>query len=367
MSVGAITFFEYTHLGFYQYGGDYREPLDMNEMLKSLYCWYQSRISLEDTLLWDDSTPGFSNRKKVYLKSIEKNEITGDYIVILWRAIGSGDGVYGIKANAKLDDDELYDSNNATNGEKVIWGEAAYYWFIPSLNVFASIRFPNSVTDTEIMNLFLRDFINLHSNLGEKQKVIKEGKDGPYTSISFLSKNKNVNLWFRIYSKQYLKHTTESDLEQMAKEITHFVKRDIIAARVSKTEDWTRFFKGLPFVSSSIEKDTRKVEINIEAKPTAKELGNVFEQYKRDYENNLDGWRNLGFKKEGSGKIFWLNNYVVRNELSIDDTTDSGQDDTGHYTASRIFLALKFKRDSLLEPLSVVSKKRLVNEKAKEK
>ncbi|MEI9598031.1 hypothetical protein V5030_02085 [Moellerella wisconsensis] len=354
MSIGAVTFFEYTNLGFYQYGGDYNEPLDMDVMLKSLHSWYQNRISLEDTLLWDDCTPGYSKRKKVYLKSIEKNEDTGDYIVILWRAIGSGDGVYGIKASARLDDEELYDSNSATNGDKVIWGEAAYYWFIPELNVFASIRFPNSVADTEIMNLFIRDFINLHSDLGDKQKILKDGKDGPYISTSFAPKNPQVkgNLWFRIYSKQYLKHTTESDLEQMAKEITHFVKRDVIAARVKKVDDWTRFFKGLPFVSSSIEKDTRKVEINIEAKPTPAELGNIFEQYKKDYDSDLGGWRNLGFKKEGSGKIFWLNSYVIRTELPVDDSTEGGQDDTGHYTASRLFLALKFRRYSLLLPFS---------------
>ncbi|MEW4465320.1 hypothetical protein AB1K50_13805, partial [Vibrio cholerae] len=74
MSEGVVTFFKYTHLGFYKVGVDYHEPLSMNAMLSSLHSWFQNRISLADTLLWNDETPGYGNRKKVYLKSIEKNE-----------------------------------------------------------------------------------------------------------------------------------------------------------------------------------------------------------------------------------------------------------------------------------------------------
>lgn len=65
--------FKYTQLGFYRYGNDdYCEPLEMDTLLSSLHVWFQDRISLEDTLLWDDETPGYSHRKKVYLKAIEK-------------------------------------------------------------------------------------------------------------------------------------------------------------------------------------------------------------------------------------------------------------------------------------------------------
>lgn len=50
------------------------------------------------------------------------------------------------------------------------------------------------------------------------------------------------------------------------------------------------------------------------------------------------------------GGICWLNSFVVKNVLPIDDTTGGGVDDTGHYTAQRLFTALQFKRDGLLAP-----------------
>lgn len=355
MSVGVVTFFKYKQLGFYRYGNDdYHEPLAMDDMLDSLYEWFQDRISLEDTLLWDDETPGYSHRKKVYLKSIEKDEATGEYMVILWRAVGSGDGVYGIKADARLDDNTLYDANDAADGERVIWGEASYYWFIPSQKLFASIRFPNSVADTNMMNMFLKDFIWLHSDVRQKERDVREGKQGTYTSVSFPAQGEGEtgNLWFRITSKQYTKLTTHADLNAIARDITHFVKRDVIAAREENQPDWTRLFGGLPFVSSEVTKDTRKVEVNIEAKPTAEELQRIFEQYNEEYNGGLDGWRNIGFKKDGIGGVCWLNSFVVKSVLPVDDTIVDGVDETGHYTAGRLFAALEFRRNGLLAPFA---------------
>lgn len=353
MSVGIVTFFKYTECGFYRVGSDYNEPLEMSVMLESLLEWHQKRVSLEDTLLWDDETPGYALRKKVYLKSIDKDERTGDYMVFLWRAVGSGDGVYGMKASARLDDENLYDANEAVGEERVIWGEGAYYWFIPNQNLFASIRFPNTITDTNMMNAYLKDYIKLHADIKQKVREVREGKSGTFTSVSFPAQEEGEsgNLWLRIWSKQYTKITTQADLGAIARDITHFVKREVISAREEQQPDWTRLFGGLPFVSSEVKKETRNVEINIEAKPTAEELQLVFAEYEAQYNGGLDGWRNIGFRKEGVGGVCWLNSFAVKNTLSIDDIVADG---TGHYSTQRLLMALELKRDNLLAPFIAV-------------
>ncbi len=349
MTIGVVSFFKYKKLGFYRYREDnYCEDLSMGDMLKSLHEWFQDRISLEDTLLWDDETPGYSNRKKVYIKAIEHDPATGDYMVILWRAIGQGNGVYGIRADSKLDDNRLYNADDAVEDDaKVIWGEAAYYWFVPNQNVFASIRFPNSIADTLMVNTFFKDFMWLHSNIKQKVREVKEGKSGSYTSVYFKSDD-NEKLWFRCEAKQYTKLTTQADLGKIAQDITHFVKREVIAARDFQQNDWTRFFRGLPFVSGEVTKQNRKIEVNIDAKPTEEELRKIFDSYNDEYDGGLDDWRNLGFRKEGVGGICWLNQFVVKNVLVVNDMVGGGVDDTGHYTTKRLFSALELKRANLL-------------------
>lgn len=317
----------------------------MDVMLGSLEEWFNGRASLADTLLWDDETPGYQNRKKVYIKSVKKNPENGDYILILWRAVGSGNGVYGLKSDSALNDNTLYNADDAVNGESVIWGEPSYYWFIPSINVFASIKFKSSIADTEMVNRFLRDYIELRSNIRPKKKEVKEGKHGDYTSVSFQGSN-GENLWLRIYSEQFTKITKEADLDKIARQITHFVKRDVISATTQSNKSWIRYFNGLPFISSEVNRDTRKIELTIEAHPTEDELKDIFDKYNTDYNYKVDNWTNLGFKKDGVGGICWLNEFVIKDILIV---SDIGQDDdSGYYTSERLFRAMHLKRDNLL-------------------
>ncbi|MXD18356.1 hypothetical protein FQZ93_28055, partial [Escherichia coli] len=76
-----------------------------------------------------------------------------------------------------------------------------------------------------------------------------------------------------------------------------------------------RYFRGLPFISSEVTRDTRKIELTIEASPTGEELRSIFETYNEEYNVSAGDWANLGFRKEGVGGTCWLNEFVVRNTL----------------------------------------------------
>jgi len=352
MSNGLVTFFEYEELGFYKRGSDYHEKLLMEDLLADLLKWYQQRVSLADTLLWDADTPGYTTRKKVYLKSIKKHEDNDEYLMILWREIGSGDGVYGLKSNSSLDDEKLYNADDSSKVKEVIWGEALYYWFIPSLNIFASIKFPKSVSDTDTMNKFLRDYVWLHSNIRNKHHEIKETNKGiKYTSVVFPS-DSGDNLWFKARSKQFTKITDKADLSKIASEITHFVKREVISAEVMKATGWERFCNNLPFMENEVTKETRKLELMVDASPTEEQLEKMLNTYHEEFEGNDDGWSNLGFRKEGVGGTCWLDEFVIKSLLSVPDIKKD-VDESAHYTVDRLLLAIDNSRANLLAPFGV--------------
>ena len=355
MAEGLVTFFKYEKLGFFKRGAEDGEPLGMTEMLEDLHEWHRSRSSLADTLPWDSETPGYQNRKKVYLKAIQHNPETGDYMVVFWRAVGNGNGVYGIRSDAALSDTRLYNADDAVDdGAQVIWGEPAYYWFIPRHNIFASIRFKSSVTDTDLINRYLKDYMWLHSDIRQKTCEVKESmKGGQYTTVFFKSENGGEDhLWFRIESKQYTKLTAQADLESIASEITHFVQRDVISAEEMQERTWwTRVCGTLPFVSSQVTRDTRRVELIVEATPTADELQEMLDTYHERYGQGGQNWSNIGFRKEGAGGTCWLDEFVVKSVLFVSDLS-SNVDDSGHYTTERLFNALHLTRDRLLAPFT---------------
>lgn len=350
MSDGLVTFFQFKELGFSKIGDDYDEPLSMVDLLSNFKTWFEGRSSLADTLMWDEGTAGYEFRKKIYVKALEQDAHSGDFILILWRAVGTGKSVYGIPRNAALTDTSLY-SSNESNDEDLIWGEPMYYWFIPSLNVFASIKFQHSISDSEGLNRTIRDFVTLRSDIREKITEHKTGTQGPYLSISFPS-TAGGNLWFRIRSKQFTKLTGQEDLEQIASQITHFVKREVISAQVMHDSAWHRLCGRIPYLSSEVTSASRKVEINVEASPTGDELAEIFDDYNSRYNHVSDNWTNLGFKKEGVGGICWLNQFVVKNVLAVHGDTEQESDNSAHYTAETLFTALTFARASLLAPFA---------------
>jgi hypothetical protein len=351
MADGLVTFFEFKDLGFFKRntdGEEYSEDLDLNSLLSNLKQWYEDRVDISDTLMWDSDTLGYAARKRIFIKSFEKNNDTGDYILVLWRAVGNGDGVYGIPANTSLDDSALYNADDSTGDVNVIWGEPAYFWLIPELRAFATIKFSKSVSDTDSLNRFLSDFVKLQSTLKQRTVEEKERPDGSkYLSISFPSQDNSMNLWFRCSSKMFTKATEQADLSAMARDITHFVKREKVSARIESHSTWERLFDGLPFVSATQTKETRNVEVIIEAKPTGQELRELFETYNDHYAGGIDKWVNLGFKKEGAGRTVWLNEFVVKNFLSV-----PGDYDQSHYSPDTLFECLDLVRDALIAPLA---------------
>ena len=354
MAEGLVSFFKFTELGFYKRltdadnGQRYVEEVEITSILDELLEWYSERNCLADTLLWDSDTIGYANRKKVYLKEIQKNEATGDFILTLWRAVGSGDSVYALPARTSLDDTRLIDANDSTPEEEKIWGEPAYFWFTPSSDVFSTIKFSRSISDSSLLTNFIKDYVQLASNLRDRRiEEVERADNSRYLRITFPSSD-GSNLWFRIQSRQYTKITEEADLERMASEITHLVKRDTVSSIEMASTNWTTFFGYLPTISSPSTKTTQNMEVSIEIRPTAEELRELFTSYNDHYAGGIDKWVNIGFKKEGAGKTVWLNEYVLKTTLNI---PTSGSD-TGHYTASTIFEALHLRRDAILAPIS---------------
>jgi len=351
MSVGLVTFFKYKALGFYQRGQNYSEPLAMADLLQSIERWHSRQDSLPDTLPWCNEHEGYSHRKKVYLKAIKKNEETGDYIIVLWRAVGDGEGsVYGIRADNDLSSEEVVDTDDYVDGESVIWGEPAYYWFIPDHDIFASIKFGKSISDTKLLNRYFRDFVELRSDFRDKEESIERGTRGAYTKVTFNSEEGD-NLWFRCYSERFTKITENADLETIAEEITHFVKREVISSSVPEDQSWARYFKALPFISKSETKDFRNIEVTVQAAPTARELAQVFNTYHEQYSNPADTWSNLGFQK-GKGSTVWLDEFVVKTEFNVNDTGTNLN--SGQYGPERLFNAMSFQRRTLLAPFASI-------------
>lgn len=338
---GIVTFFRFENLGFYQVGTDYHEPIQIEDILDSLSIWHKKMESLAETSPYNKR-----NRKSVYLKAIDKNEETGDYLVTLWKSINTNDGsVFGLRADHAPSDETIINADEATK-EKVIWGKPVYYWFIPKLRIFASIKFNNTLTDSDVLQTYIKDYVQFRSDLNTpviEKRLNNKGVE--YETVYW--KGPHGNLWFRVDSRRYTKVTENADLNLIAKDITHFVKKEEIDTTEQENTDWTRYFKGLPYVSKRASGGSRSVTVIVDARPTGRELKAMMDTYHQKYGTSKNKKSNLGFRKEGTGsQTYWLDEFIVKASLNLPVNTVS------HYTHDTLFQHIKHQRNGLLAPFS---------------
>ncbi len=339
MAEGIVTFFQFNELGFYQRNSDYREDISIDDILDRVVTWHKGRDRISETAPIKNG-----NRRTTYLKAIDKNEETGDYLITLWRSLIAHDGkVYGLRKGQAIDDDAIVNSDES-GGDDVIWGLPAYYWFIPSLNIFASIKFPETVTDLDIMTHYIKDFVYYRSNINNPITETRTDQNGnEYEAVYW--KGPHGNLSFRCDAKRFKKITHQADLELVASDITHFVKKETIQEEDEENKNWTRYFEGLPYVPKNQKKPDRTILVTVDARPTGKELKKMIEAYAIKYQSSDKDLKksNLGFKTEGNNsQTIWLDEFIIKT------TIDMPGDATSHYRHETFFKTIKSQREFLL-------------------
>ncbi|CQJ66101.1 Uncharacterised protein [Yersinia intermedia] len=364
--IGRIAFFDVKRAGFYSFN-DNDEAIDgdMDVILSALGNWVSDR-SFENTLPCEDDN---RLRKKVYCRGLYKCPRTGDYLIVLWKSESDGNGnILGVAANSSVKSASkavITLPEEAPDGVKHIWGKPCYYWYITSINKFASIRFPHSNADTYLFGRYLRDFANfryvypgrkcaevIHPNPGAD-------KDRVYYKVTFAGEDGLSRALFRFDYELFMRRSGREFLKNARQNITHVVIRDTIGAVVADERAWwVQAFDKLPFVRDERPelKQEKQIELIVGGSPSVKEIDELFDFYEQGYAAGST-WNNIGFKQEGkSGQTKWLNEYVLREEISIPYTIAKNE----HFSAEELYEFIDIKRNEFISSINLKHKEQEV-------
>jgi hypothetical protein len=358
MDNGLVTFFDISACGFYRLKKDSKE-LDhkfgsITETILDLSNWLVDK-KFEQTIPWNvNSLPG---KPKIYCRGIAVDPKTQDAVIVIYRAVGDSTGnIHGVKVGADVGPKAkgTVVAGTEHDGDKIIWGQPCYYWFIPKLNKMASINFPHSSSDTSKLCTYIREHVNNNSLFGERKQTTREmpnSKDPTNTtkivSTTFphgTGKDK-CNCLFKLDVKELKVETMKEDLDKMRPKITHTIIRDVATNVVSDTR--TPFLKVasefMPslFGEAPITTTPAKIEVVVDGAPSIEELNKLF----TSRETAL-GWSDVGFRMSGSNSTTWLTEYTVRTNIEI--ISSDGED---HYSPEVLLNEINRIRDDLIEPL----------------
>ncbi|QTL40998.1 hypothetical protein HGO23_06575 [Xenorhabdus budapestensis] len=353
---GHVTFFEVKKLGFYPCNNSEElQGPSAEDMFNNLVTWVNSNI-FENTLpVTDDNRL----RKKVYCRSVYKCPQTGDYFFVFWKSEEDGNGnIQGVESDASVTesaDNVIMLSSERRNGKKYIWGKPCYYWFIPKLNKFASIKFPHSSTDTYLFVRYVRDYVNFRMDytgrkLTDIQKKNSLGKPFSYQTATFESEDGKNRVNFLFECQQFMKNAGREGVKLLKDSITHLVIRDTIGAVVSdKRAWWAKLPDCLPGYQNEKPKQRgeKQIELMIEDKPSDAQIDELFDYYDEGYSVGSN-WNNIGFKLNGKhSPTKWLDEYVLRETILASYSVA----DKKHISASMLANIISTKRNNLLTGL----------------
>ncbi|TOG64600.1 hypothetical protein [Vibrio parahaemolyticus] len=357
----SITYFDLKEFGFYRLRKKKTPEFiegTIGDVVTSLEGWLDGK-TFRNTIPWDADTN--QRRVKMYCRSYKTNTITGDTILVLWKAVGDSNGnVHGAYANSNVGSNTTDDlsTGNEVAGEEVIWGQPCYYWLIPEKNKIASIKFANSVADTDSLCHYIKAFVDYRGNFANKEvseRTINHHTSGRAINIkrvTFTAQDENGNTFhtsFKMRAQQYKKASSTLNYERLADDVTHIVYRDTISATVADTRpSWA---KVCDTIGSALGYQTpptrgqRHIEVIVDASPTGSELTALVDRYSEEHDETSD-WNNIGLKLGGrSESTTWLDEFVLTDELII------GQVGNEIYTAEQLLRAITAQRTRLVEKI----------------
>jgi hypothetical protein len=167
--------------------------------------------------------------------------------------------------------------------------------------------------------------------------------------LYFTDKAQNSDVRFRYSFDMVLKSldTASGKLSELAKNITHIIKRETIEVNVKdERTEWIKKFDKIPYLAPKLKSQKRQIEIRAEVRPTATELKEIIEGFARENRKAGD-WDNVGFETE-KGTV-WVDRYRMKDDVNINYLS-------GVIPAADIYARLQVNRERYLAPLIKASK-----------
>lgn len=332
-----ITFYSIERCGYYQHGEQVPEFGHINSILAQLLSWVsQDDFNIEDTCTYEVGDA--ENLLRTFCFELIGNGTTGDYLLTTWNETPTSQGqVASVSAQNPVGEAEVF-LNTVQPG--TIPGYATYFWFIPSYNIFATIRFQHTLNGHRNLVRYINNFLEWSSD----HVVSIEDEDGNIEIEGYqLNQDGDVqNLWPSFRSKP-LRQSGEIELiRERRNRIRKVVRKSTLYLEDEENLNlWQRMLDHLGIGENNPDRDEVRVEYSFPITPSPEELDEIIETWE---DCDTAWWNDVGFRFESENQIRWLSNALIKYTHEIDVMRDN--DET--VNAESLLEALTHQRGMLI-------------------
>ncbi len=307
-----ISFYDIHKCGYYKYGADKPEFFDVGSLFIDLQEWINDNDkNLSETCTYEISEAD-NGVLRTFCLSLRLMS-NGEVLLTTWNETETTDGAVASVDGASSVGSPNISTTDIPQGH--IPGYPTYFWFIPSMGIFATLRFSSRLNGHVGLKLWLSEYIakfSSHVEFDKNDKIIGYKKE----------KNSEVlNLYSRFESSPMRQ---KGKLDYLKSNITDikkiFRKTKLSPVNTNDINLLEKIWINLGISS----KPTFHQDINIKAElpyqPSKKELDSMITEWQDDEQHSQ--WNDIGFRLKGSQEINWLSHTLVKGEIEFDIAKD---------------------------------------------
>jgi hypothetical protein len=306
-----IQFYRITKCGYYKHGETAPDFGGVADILHQLSEWVsRTGKALSETCTYELEDGEDSYR--TFCFDIKRNQQTGDYVLVTWNETPTNEGrVVSVNGQQPVGNAEVSFTDLP---EGSIPGYATYFWFVPSRNVFAAIRFHHTLLiGKSNLERYLREYCAKFTSY----VVVEENEDGAKIFGYSNNENDTQHLRAEFRSDLYNKPGQVEALRNSASEITKIIRKNRLRPQVALHRSvWQKMLEGLR-VSQESRTLTADVKIKYEIpfRPTVEQFDGMVAEWEENHESK---WDDIGFKLSGDNEIRWLSHSIAKSEYNLD-------------------------------------------------
>ena len=317
-----INFYKVDDCGFYT--NKQHQFTDLKKLLEDLDSFVnQNGYTLVQTKMFEP-TGGEDPLLPVYCMYSKKINQHGDYMIVTWNEIPSNNGqVSSVKPSLKSGAVDVDFSKLPKNN---IPGFAAYYWFVPSQNVFAILRFGSRVKNGhQGLKKYLSEYLKNESSFRDLDTSGDEPVVVGYRPNKTAQSRADVEAKFS--SSPWRKKVQFEKIKNEREKIFRIIRKGEVRLNDPITRGvWQKMLDVIVGGNSSDSADdllTRRYRFEMDRRLSEKELKKILEEWG---DGDVSDSENVGFvfEKE-SEKIYWLSDALAKADIKLNLVRDNDE------------------------------------------
>src|SRR5690625_932528 len=311
MEEAKVTFYKIEKCGLYEYGADVSKLGNVAGFLSQLKYW----VKKNDKPLDETCTYGIEESEDVdrtFWYDLIANGMTGDFLLTTWNETPSYEGkVAAVLAKSKVGSAKVEFTKLPKD---TIPGYATYFWFIPSKNVFATIRFQHRLNGKKNLDKYFKEFISKFSDY----VVLGDSDEADFNVVGYSEKDGDepINLHSQFKTSIVRKPGQIDYILEQKNQIRKITRHNRLSPKIAECQEfWQKALLNLGLKKQRNLNSEVNFSYEFSFTPSEPELKEMIAEWEKNHDSK---WDDIGFTLKGEQVPRWLSNSLARDKFELD-------------------------------------------------